>query len=88
MTPAGGNGANTAVQDSALLGRLIAEAWARGDTGEGSDGWTGVTAAYEKEMRVYASKAVKESYGQAASQFDVQLNLQTTPTINEYIAPN
>jgi 2-polyprenyl-6-methoxyphenol hydroxylase-like FAD-dependent oxidoreductase len=26
MTPAGGNGANTAVRDSALLGRLLAEA--------------------------------------------------------------
>ncbi|KAJ3576727.1 hypothetical protein NPX13_g3608 [Xylaria arbuscula] len=48
MTPAGGIGANTAVQDSALLGRLLAEA----------GGWRdGVTAEYEKGMRVYASNA-------------------------------
>jgi 2-polyprenyl-6-methoxyphenol hydroxylase-like FAD-dependent oxidoreductase len=55
MTPAGGNGANTAVRDSALLGRLIAEAWERGD----GDRWAGVTEAYEKEMRVYATEAVR-----------------------------
>ncbi|KAL1796770.1 hypothetical protein ACET3X_005310 [Alternaria dauci] len=55
MTPAGGNGANTAVRDAALLGRLIAEAWERGD----GDEWTGVTEVYEKKMRIYASEAVK-----------------------------
>jgi 2-polyprenyl-6-methoxyphenol hydroxylase-like FAD-dependent oxidoreductase len=48
MTPAGGNGANTAVRDSALLGRLIAEAWERGD----GDHWAGVTEAYEKEASI------------------------------------
>lgn len=43
MTPAGGIGANTAVRDSALLGKLLSEA----------GGWTeGITAAYEKEMRM------------------------------------
>ncbi|KAJ4363685.1 hypothetical protein N0V83_009982 [Neocucurbitaria cava] len=84
MTPAGGNGANTAVRDSALLGRLIAEAWERGH----GDSWTGVTKGYEDEMRVYASAAVKESYGQATSSFGVELDLETTPTINEYVAPN
>lgn len=43
MTPAGGIGANTAMRDSALLGKLLAEA----------GGWKdGITAAYEKEMRV------------------------------------
>lgn len=62
MTPAGGIGANTAVRDSALLGRLIAEA----------DGYKdGVTAAYEREMRVYASEAVKTSYELAKSGFGI-----------------
>ena len=60
MTPAGGIGANTAVRDSALLGRLLAEAGGCKD---------GVTAAYEKEMRVYASEAVKTSYGLATATF-------------------
>ncbi|OAL48498.1 FAD/NAD(P)-binding domain-containing protein [Pyrenochaeta sp. DS3sAY3a] len=84
MTPAGGNGANTAVRDSDLLGRLVAEAWKRGD---GAD-WAGVTKAYEDEMRVYASAAVKESYGQASGQWQVEIDPETTPTVNEYIAPN
>jgi 2-polyprenyl-6-methoxyphenol hydroxylase-like FAD-dependent oxidoreductase len=53
MTPAGGIGANTAVRDSALLGRLITEAGGYKN---------GVTAAYEKEMSVYGSEAVKTSY--------------------------
>lgn len=88
MTPAGGNGANTAVRDSALLGLLVAEAWKRGDYGEGPEGWSGVTANYEKEMRVYASEAVKTSYGQAAPMFGGRIDPQFTPTINEYIAPN
>lgn len=82
MTPAGGNGANTAMRDSALLGRLMSEAWKRGD----GENWTGVTAAYEKEMRVYATEAVKASYGMATKQFGV--NLENAPTINEYVAPN
>lgn len=43
MTPAGGIGANTAVRDSALLGRLL---------GKASGWYDGVTAEYEKEMRV------------------------------------
>ena len=62
MTPAGGIGANTAVRDSALLGRLLSEAG-------GYEG--GVTAAYEREMRVYASEAVRTSYGLATGQFGV-----------------
>ena len=65
MTPAGGIGANTAVRDSALLGRLLAEAGGCKD---------GVTAAYEKEMRVYASEAVKTSYGLATAQFGVLID--------------
>jgi 2-polyprenyl-6-methoxyphenol hydroxylase-like FAD-dependent oxidoreductase len=84
MTPAGGNGANTAVRDSALLGRLLAEAWERGD----GDHWASVTEAYEKEMRVYGSEAVKASYEQAKGQFGVEIVLKTTPTVNEYVAPN
>ena len=84
MTPAGGNGANTAVRDSDLLGRLVGEAWAQGK----GESWEGVTAAYEKEMREYASAAVKASFGQATGQFGVKLDLATAPTVNEYVAPN
>ncbi|KAH7128555.1 hypothetical protein B0J11DRAFT_273784 [Dendryphion nanum] len=74
-TPAGGNGANTAVRDSALLGKLLAEAAA-----EGKEGWEGVTAAYEKEMRIYGSEVVKESYAQAQSAFGANIDA-STPTI-------
>lgn len=71
MTPAGGIGANTAVRDSALLGRLLAE----------NGGWKkGVTAEYEKEMRVYASEAVKTSYGMAKMQFGVLID-ENSPTV-------
>jgi 2-polyprenyl-6-methoxyphenol hydroxylase-like FAD-dependent oxidoreductase len=62
MTPAGGIGANTAVRDSALLGRLLTEAGGYRE---------GVTAAYEKEMRVYASEAVQASYAGAKNQWDI-----------------
>ena len=65
MTPAGGIGANTAVRDSALLGRLLAEAGGCKD---------GVTATYEREMRVYAGEAVKTSYGLARAQFGVSID--------------
>jgi len=71
MTPAGGIGANTAVRDSALLGRLLAEAGGYRD---------GVTAAYEKEMRVYASEAVRSSYGGATTQFGVFID-ENSPTV-------
>jgi 2-polyprenyl-6-methoxyphenol hydroxylase-like FAD-dependent oxidoreductase len=71
MTPAGGIGANTAVRDSALLGRLLAEA---GGFKEG------VTAAYEKEMRVYASEAVKKSYGTMSAHMNVKID-ESTPTL-------
>lgn len=68
MTPAGGIGANTAVRDSALLGKLLAEA----------GGYkSNITAAYEKEMRVYASDAVKTSYGMAKGQFGVSIDENT-----------
>lgn len=71
MTPAGGIGANTAVRDSALLGRLLAEAG-----GYRQD----VTAAYENEMRVYASEAVKISYGTAEAQFGIKID-ENSPTV-------
>ncbi|KAK0624537.1 hypothetical protein B0T17DRAFT_590438 [Bombardia bombarda] len=72
MTPAGGIGANTAVRDSALLGSLLREA----------GGYKpGVTAAYEKEMRVYASAAVHESYTTAVAQFGVQIDEETSTTV-------
>lgn len=65
MTPAAGIGANTALRDSALLGRLLAEAGGCRD---------GVTASYESEMRVYASEAVRTSYEQAKAIFGVSID--------------
>jgi 2-polyprenyl-6-methoxyphenol hydroxylase-like FAD-dependent oxidoreductase len=65
MTPAGGIGANTGVRDSELLGRLLAEAGGYKD---------GVTAAYEKEMRVYASDAVRTSYNMATMSFGIRID--------------
>ncbi len=65
MTPAGGIGANTALRDSALLGRLLAEAGGFED---------GVTAAYERGMRVYASEAVRTSYEGARASMRVIIN--------------
>ena len=69
MTPAGGIGANTAVRDSALLGRLLVEA-----RGGGLDG---VTKAYEGEMRIYASEAVGISYGTAKNSFGIIIDENT-----------
>ncbi|KAK0719220.1 hypothetical protein B0H67DRAFT_483264 [Lasiosphaeris hirsuta] len=72
MTPAGGIGANTAVRDSALLGRLLREA----------GGYKpGVTAAYEKEMRIYASEAVHQSYTTATKQFGVGIDEKSSPIV-------
>ncbi|KAK3110900.1 hypothetical protein LTR53_014348 [Teratosphaeriaceae sp. CCFEE 6253] len=71
MTPAGGIGANTAVRDAALLGKLLADA----------GGWAeGVTAEYEGKMRVYASEAVRSSYGMAKMQFGVVID-ENSPTV-------
>ncbi|KAJ6781538.1 hypothetical protein PWT90_05025 [Aphanocladium album] len=64
MTPAGGLGANTALRDSALLGRLL---------GEASGFREGLTAEFEKQMRVYGSEAVGQSYGLATKQFGIQI---------------
>lgn len=70
MTPAGGIGANTAMRDSALLGRLIEEA----------GGWRkGMTDEYEKQMRVYGSEAVAQSYGLASKQFGIHIDEDSTP---------
>jgi 2-polyprenyl-6-methoxyphenol hydroxylase-like FAD-dependent oxidoreductase len=69
MTPAGGIGANTAVRDSALLGRLLAEAGGYKD---------GVTTDYERGMRVYASEAVKTSYGMARAQWGILIDENST----------
>ncbi|KAI9899845.1 hypothetical protein N3K66_004107 [Trichothecium roseum] len=72
MTPAGGIGANTAVRDSALLGRLI---------GEAGGFRKGLTEEYERGMRVYASEAVHASYTTAVAQFGIQIDEETTPTV-------
>jgi 2-polyprenyl-6-methoxyphenol hydroxylase-like FAD-dependent oxidoreductase len=69
MTPAGGIGANTAVRDSALLGKLLAEAGGYKDS---------ITAAYEREMRVYGSEAVKASYGMAKAQWKINIDENST----------
>ncbi|KAH7131686.1 hypothetical protein B0J13DRAFT_107798 [Dactylonectria estremocensis] len=72
MTPAAGLGANTAVRDSALLGRLLREA----------GGYkAGVTAAYEEEMRVYGSEAVNTSYTTATKQFGISIDEETSLTV-------
>jgi 2-polyprenyl-6-methoxyphenol hydroxylase-like FAD-dependent oxidoreductase len=63
MTPAAGIGANTAMRDSALLGRLLREAGGFRD---------GLTAEYEKEMRVYGAEAVRTSYGTARKVFHIR----------------
>lgn len=57
-------GANTALRDSALLGKLLAE------SGGGIDS---VTAKYEADMRVYASEAVATSYGMAKQQLGLSI---------------
>lgn len=65
MTPAGGIGANTGARDSELLGRLLTEAGGYEES---------VTAAYEKEMRVYASDAVRTSYNMAKMAFGIHVD--------------
>lgn len=72
MTPAAGLGANTSVRDSALLGRLLREA----------GGYRpGLTAAYEKEMRIYGSEAVHQSYSTAVGQFGIRIDEDSTPLV-------
>lgn len=71
VTPAGGIGANTAVQDAALLGKLIHEAGGYRE---------GLTAEYEEKMRVYASEAVRMSSKFASMAWDMKID-EDTPTI-------
>lgn len=72
MTPAGGIGANTAVRDSALLGRLLREA----------GGYkSGITLAYEDEMRVYASEAVHHSYTTAVAGFGIKIDENSSAVV-------
>jgi 2-polyprenyl-6-methoxyphenol hydroxylase-like FAD-dependent oxidoreductase len=62
MTPAGGVGANSALKDAAILGRLFGAA----------SGWKeGLTADYEREMRPYASANVKMSFERASRLFAI-----------------
>jgi 2-polyprenyl-6-methoxyphenol hydroxylase-like FAD-dependent oxidoreductase len=62
MTPAGGVGANTALKDAALIGRLLRE----------SQGWQpDLTREYEEQMREYASGNVRMSFESAAKQFNI-----------------
>ncbi|KAI4730164.1 FAD/NAD(P)-binding domain-containing protein [Aureobasidium sp. EXF-10728] len=70
MTPAQGLGANTAVRDSALLGRLLQNGY-----------YAGATADYEKEMRVYGSEAVAKSYGAASKMFKIHIDEENSTTI-------
>lgn len=63
MTPAGGVGANTALKDAALLGKMIAECKGRID---------GVTQKYEDQMRIYASANVKMSFEAASARFNIK----------------
>jgi len=69
---AGGLGANTAVRDSALLGRLLSEAGGYKE---------GITAAFEKEMRVYASEAVDKSFSMAKGMFKVNIDEATSNVV-------
>ena len=77
MTPAGGLGANTAVRDSALLGRLLQNGY-----------YEGATADYEKEMRVYGSEAVGKSYGMASKMFKIQIDEDNSTTMDGEVRDN
>ncbi|KAI0128282.1 hypothetical protein BJ170DRAFT_620999 [Xylariales sp. AK1849] len=72
MTPAGGIGANTAMRDAALLGRLLREA---------GGCKPGLTAEYERKMRVYASEAVHTSYTTAVAQFGIKIDEESSATV-------
>ena len=68
MTPAGGIGANTAVRDSAYLGKLLGEAGGYKE---------GVTKDYEKKMREWGSEAVAKSYGLASKSWGMEITVDT-----------
>ena len=63
------------MRDSALLGRLIAEA------SKSNSKIDGVTKEYEDKMRVYGSEAVASSYGMATGSFGVLIDEKTSPTV-------
>lgn len=66
MTPAGGNGANTALHTASVLGELIRK----------HGGWEdSITAEFEKEMRVIGTANVKSSFESARSMFDVSAEM-------------
>ncbi|WWC86918.1 uncharacterized protein L201_001797 [Kwoniella dendrophila CBS 6074] len=72
MTPAGGLGANTALRDSALLGKLLEE----------SNGYrNGLTKEYEEKMKVYANEAVNQSYSTAVKQFGIHIDEENSPVV-------
>ncbi|KAG9849412.1 FAD/NAD(P)-binding domain-containing protein, partial [Aureobasidium melanogenum] len=77
MTPAGGLGANTAVRDSALLGRLLQNGY-----------YAGATADYENEMRVYGSEAVGKSYGMASKMFKIHIDEDRSTTMEGEVRDN
>jgi 2-polyprenyl-6-methoxyphenol hydroxylase-like FAD-dependent oxidoreductase len=72
MTPAGGIGANTAVRDSALLAKLFREAGGYSPS---------ITATYEKEMRIYGSEAVHQSYTTAVAGFGIKIDEATSAVV-------
>lgn len=61
MTPAGGVGANSALWDAELLGRMLTDGWSEG-----------LTAEYERQMREFASPNVRMSFQQAAERFSIK----------------
>jgi hypothetical protein len=61
MTPGRGAGANTALRDAALLGRLLVEA------SRGHKPLVGAIKEYEAEMLRYSTEAVRESRKQMSS---------------------
>jgi 2-polyprenyl-6-methoxyphenol hydroxylase-like FAD-dependent oxidoreductase len=77
MTPAGGLGANTAVRDASLLGRLLQNGY-----------YEGATADYEKEMRVYGSEAVAKSYGMASKMFKIHIDEDNSTTMEGEVRDN
>jgi hypothetical protein len=70
MPPTGGSGANTALRDAALLGRLLRETW-EARRGKNEMIWQGVVQAYDREMRTYAEEIVRTSYHAAVKAFGV-----------------
>lgn len=62
MTPAGGNGANTALVTASILGKLLRL----------SNGWDeSITSTYEKQMRKIATQNVQTSFNIAKSRFGI-----------------